>query len=246
MLALKLLAASWAFHERFIIPPGRGFGELTMPRPKVAAREAWRLKKWYDVVAPEALGGVVIASVPALDPSYLPGRTVEITLYDITGDYTHVNTKLKFQIYKVDGSSALTYVKGVELMRDYLRSLTRRRSSKIALIYKLNTKDGVTVRVTAVTWTQFRCKNSQKHTIRLLMKEVLDSKVPQMSFDDFVKAAVFSDQEGNLAQEMAARVRKICSIRKVEIAKVKTLTPPPYAVSGGATATQAESQVASA
>ncbi|ADL19508.1 30S ribosomal protein S3Ae [Acidilobus saccharovorans 345-15] len=202
-----------------------------MPRPKVATRESWRIKKWYDVVAPESLGGMVIASVPALDPSYLPGRTVEITLYDITGDFTHVNTKLKFQIYGVDGTTAKTFVKGVELMRDYLRSLTRRKSSKIALIHKLTTKDGVTVRVTAVTWTQFRCKSSQKRSIRLLMKEVLESKVPQMTFDDFVKAAVFSDQEGSLAQEITARVRKICSIRKVEIAKVKVLTPPSYATS---------------
>ncbi len=200
-----------------------------MPRPKAATREAWRIKKWYDVLAPESLGKVTVATTPALDPSSLLGRTVEITLYDITGDYTHVNTKLKFQIYKVDGTSALTYVKGVELMRDYLRSLTRRKSSKIALIHKVTTKDGVTVRVTAVTWTQFRCKSSQRRAIRAIMKEILESKVPQMSFDDFIKAAVFSDQEGSLAQDITARVRKICSIRKVEIAKVKTLTVPSYA-----------------
>jgi len=197
-----------------------------MPKPKGAVREAWRLKKWYDVLTPDVFGRVSIASVPALDPEQLLKRTVEITLYDITGDLTHVNTKLKFQIYKVDGNTALTYVKGVEMMRDYLRSLTRRKSSKIALIQKVTTKDGVVVRVTAVTWTQFRCRTSQKHAVRSIMREVLESRVPQITFDEFVKAAVFSDQEGSLAQEMTARVRKLCSIRKVEIAKVKTLAPP--------------------
>ncbi|MGC9210202.1 MAG: 30S ribosomal protein S3ae [Acidilobus sp.] len=201
-----------------------------MPKPKGAVRDTWKLKKWYDVVAPDVFGKVVIASVPALDPSQMIKRTVEITLYDITGDLTHVNTKLKFQVYKVEGNVAETFVKGVEMMRDYLRSLTRRKSSKIALIYKISTKDGVVVRVTAVTWTQFRCRTSQKRAIRSIMKEVLDSKVPQMSFDEFVRAAVFSDQEGSLAQEMTARVRKLCSIRKVEIAKVKVLTPPQYAL----------------
>lgn len=197
-----------------------------MPKPRGAVREAWKLKKWYDVLAPDVFGKVSIASVPALDPSQLLKRTVEITLYDITGDLTHVNTKLKFQIYKVEGNVALTYVKGVEMMRDYLRSLTRRKSSKIALIYKVTTKDGVTVRVTSVTWTQFRCRTSQASTVRAVMKEILDSKVTQMTFDEFVRAAVFSDQEGSLAQEITARVRKLCSIRKVEIAKVKVLTPP--------------------
>jgi len=197
-----------------------------MPKPKGAVRDTWRLKKWYDVLAPDVFGRISIASVPALDPEQLLKRTVEITLYDITGDLTHVNTKLKFQIYKVDGNTALTYVKGVEMMRDYLRSLTRRKSSKIALIHKVTTKDGVVVRVTAVTWTQFRCRTSQKRAVRLIMREVLESRVPQMTFDEFVRAAVFSDQEGSLAQEMTARVRKLCSIRKVEIAKVKTLVPP--------------------
>ncbi|MCG2881511.1 MAG: 30S ribosomal protein S3ae [Acidilobus sp.] len=197
-----------------------------MPKPKGAVRDTWRLKKWYEVLAPDVFGRVSIASVPALDPEQLLKRTVEITLYDITGDITHVNTKLKFQIYKVDGNTALTYVKGVEMMRDYLRSLTRRKSSKIALIHKVTTKDGVVVRVTAVTWTQFRCRTSQKRAVRLIMREVLESRVPQMTFDEFVRAAVFSDQEGSLAQEITARVRKLCSIRKVEIAKVKTLVPP--------------------
>jgi len=197
-----------------------------MPKPKGAVRDTWRLKKWYDVLAPDVFGRISIASVPALDPEQLLKRTVEITLYDITGDLTHVNTKLKFQIYKVDGNTALTYVKGVEMMRDYLRSLTRRKSSKIALIHKVTTKDGVVVRVTAVTWTQFRCRTSQKRAVRLIMREVLESRVPQMTFDEFVRAAVFSDQEGSLAQEITARVRKLCSIRKVEIAKVKTLVPP--------------------
>ena len=197
-----------------------------MPKPKGAVRDTWRLKKWYDVLAPDVFGRISIASVPALDPEQLLKRTVEITLYDITGDLTHVNTKLKFQIYKVDGNTALTYVKGVEMMRDYLRSLTRRKSSKIALIHKVTTRDGVVVRVTAVTWTQFRCRTSQERTVRLIMREVLESRVPQMTFDEFVKAAVFSDQEGGLAQEITARVRKLCSIRKVEIAKVKTLVPP--------------------
>jgi small subunit ribosomal protein S3Ae len=197
-----------------------------MPKPKGAVRDTWRLKKWYDVLAPDVFGRISIASVPALDPEQLLKRTVEITLYDITGDLTHVNTKLKFQIYKVDGNTALTYVEGVEMMRDYLRSLTRRKSSKIALIHKVTTKDGVVVRVTAVTWTQFRCRTSQKRAVRLIMREVLESRVPQMTFDEFVRAAVFSDQEGSLAQEITARVRKLCSIRKVEIAKVKTLVPP--------------------
>ena len=180
------------------------------------------------MLAPEIFGKVAVASIPALDPSQLAKRTVEITLYDITGDLTHVNTKLKFQIYKVDGTSAYTFVKGVELMRDYLRSLTRRKSSKIALIHNITTKDGVKLRVTAITWTQFRCKTSQKKAVRSSMKEVLESVAPQMAFDDFIRLAVFSDQEGSLAQQMLGKVKKICSIRKVEVAKVKVLSYPPY------------------
>ncbi|MCI4436529.1 MAG: 30S ribosomal protein S3ae, partial [Ignisphaera sp.] len=35
---------------------------------RLTGRERWRLKKWYNVIAPDYFGSVVIATTPADEP----------------------------------------------------------------------------------------------------------------------------------------------------------------------------------
>ena len=97
---------------------------------------------------------------------------IEVTLYDITGDLTQVHVHLYFQIIEVKGDKAYTRFKGHELSRDYMRSLIRRKSSKIQGIFDVVTKDGYKLRITAVTLTSYRCKTSQKKAIRKIMRDI--------------------------------------------------------------------------
>ena len=100
-------------------------------RVKARVRDKWRLKKWFTVVAPPAFGEAFLGTTPADDPLKLIGRVMETTLYDLTGDFMHVHIRLYFQIVRVEGEKCLTRFKGHELARDYIRSLIRRRSSKV-------------------------------------------------------------------------------------------------------------------
>jgi len=188
--------------------------------------DTWKQKKWYKVLAPEVFGQAFLGTTPADDPDKLIGRVMEVTLFDITGDFAHVHIKLYFQIIKVEGDTAYTRFKGHELLRDYIRSLTRRKSSKITGIFDVWTKDGYEVRVTAMVFTRYRCKTSQKKAIRARMKEIIEKRAAESTLDEFIQAMVFSDQEGSLAQEIEAAARKIYAIRKVEIAKSKLLMVP--------------------
>lgn len=188
--------------------------------------DTWRLKKWYNVVAPPVFGEAPLGTTPADDPDKLIGRVMEVTLFDITGDYAHVHIKLYFQIVRVEGDTAYTRFKGHELLRDYIRSLTRRKSSKITGIFDVWTKDGYGLRVTSMVFTRYRCKTSQKKLIRKRMKEIIEKRAAESTLDEFIQAMVFSDQEGSLAQEIEEAARKIYAIRKVEIAKSKLLWIP--------------------
>lgn len=200
--------------------------ELPRQKSKTSVRDAWKLKKWYNIISPETFGKIQIGLTPADSEEKLSKRTVEITLFDITGNYSHVNTKLKFQINSVSEDNAYTIFKGHELLRDYLRSLTRRRSSKIAIILNVTTKDGAKIRVTSAVFTQYRCKTSQKQTIRKIMKDIIESKGNQLTFDEFVRLAVFGEQDGSLAQEITKAAKKVCNVRKVEIIKQKVIELP--------------------
>lgn len=188
--------------------------------------DTWRQKKWYKVVAPPVFGEAPLGTTPSDDPDKLIGRVMEVTLFDITGDYGHVHIKLYFQIVRVEGDTAYTRFKGHELLRDYIRSLTRRKSSKITGIFDVRTKDGYGLRVTAMVFTRYRCKTSQKKLIRKRMKEIIDKRASESTLDEFIQAMVFSDQEGSLAQEIDEAARKIYAVRKVEIAKSKLLWVP--------------------
>lgn len=188
-------------------------------------KDLWKQKKWYEVLAPPVFGEVSIGSTPALEPSSLIGRTIEATLYDITGDYNQVHIKLKFQIIGVDGHTAKTRFKGHELARDYLKVLTRRKSSKIQGIFKVETKDGYILRVSVAAFTSFKAKSSQKRIIRKIMERILTEKAKEMSFDELVQAFMGDSLTG----EMFSEAKKIFPIRKIEIFKSKLLyVPGPY------------------
>lgn len=191
-------------------------------RPRRGVRDTWREKKWYTIVAPPLFGEAPLGTTPSDDPLKLIGRTIETTLYDLTGDFTLVHIHLYFQVYKVRGLKALTRFKGHELARDYMRSLVRRRSSKVAGIFDVTTKDGYGLRITAVSLTSFNCKTSQQRAIRKVMREIVDSRISQLTLDEAVKEMIF----GDLSVAIYNEAKKIYPLRKVEIYKSKLLTVP--------------------
>ncbi|RLG87463.1 MAG: 30S ribosomal protein S3ae [Thermoprotei archaeon] len=189
---------------------------------KLTGKERWRMKKWYTVVAPPVFGSIPIALTPADEPWKLLGRVVETTLFDLTGDITQVHVHLFFQIYKVEGEQAYTRFKGHELARDYVRSLTRRKSSKITAIVNVETKDGYRLRITGITWTTYRCKTSQKRAIRKIMMDLITKTAAEKTLDELIVAMIF----GELPQAIFQEAKKIYPLRKVEIYKSKLLAIP--------------------
>ena len=144
-------------------------------------RDKWRSKVWYMIVAPPYFGNVELGSVPAEEQDQLIGRVAEATLYDITGDFSHQYLKMFFQVNELEGKSARTVFKGHEYSRDYLRSLVRRRTTKVDGLFNLTTKDGYKLRVAVSALTLSRIKISQEHTIRQIMAKIIKEKISMLS-----------------------------------------------------------------
>ncbi|MCD6510088.1 MAG: 30S ribosomal protein S3ae [Thermoprotei archaeon] len=185
-------------------------------------RDKWSRKKWFVVHAPPAFNMVEVAEVPADSPEKLINRTVETTLYDLTGDISQLHIKLKFQIKYVEGNRAYTQFKGHELARDYIRSIVRRGSTKVDGHFTVITKDGARLRVTALALTVRRAKTSQEKAIRKIMQEVVEEHAKALDFDAYVQEAVL----GKIASEIYNRAKKIYPLRRAEIMKIKVLEPP--------------------
>lgn len=195
-------------------------------RKRRRVRDKWRGKRWYTVISPGYFGSVELGSVPADGPEKIIGRVIESTLYDVTEDFAHQYLKMHFQVIDVDGRRALTMFKGHEYSRDYLRSLVRRRTTRVDGIFNVTTKDNYSIRVSACAFTLSRIKTSQEKAMRLVMKDMIEEKASNLTFDQFVQEAVL----GKIGSDIYNEAKKITALRHVGVRKSKVLSYPLDAV----------------
>lgn len=182
-------------------------------------RDKWRNKTWYMVTSPPYFGNTELGSVPAAETENLIGRTVDSTLYDITGDFSHQYLKMYFQINEVDGKTAHTIFKGHEYSKDYLRSLVRRRTTKVDGLFNVVTKDGYNMRVAISAFTLSRVKTSQEKSIRAIMTRIIKEKAAVLTMDQFAQEMVL----GKIASDIYNDAKKIAPLRHVGIRKSKLM-----------------------
>ena len=185
-------------------------------------RDKWRGKGWYMVIAPSFFGNIELGSIPAEETEQLIGRVVEATLYDITGDFSHHYLKMFFQVNEVDGKTAKTLFKGHEYSRDYLRSLVRRRTTKVDSLINLTTKDGFKLRIAVSALTLSRIKTSQEKIIRRIMEKTIREKANALSLDQFVQEMVL----GKIASDIYNQAKEVAPLRHVGIRKSKLIAQP--------------------
>jgi len=176
-------------------------------------RDKWRGKTWYMVIAPPYFGNTELGAIPADEAYKLIGRTIDATLYDITGDFSHQYLKMYFQVNEIDGKTAHTIFKGHEYSRDYLRSLVRRRTTKVDGLFNIITKDGYNLRVAASAFTLSRVKTSAEKQIRNIMTKIIKQKAETLTIDQFAQEMVL----GKIASDIYNEAKKIAPLRHVGI-----------------------------
>lgn len=189
---------------------------------KRRVRDKWRGKDWYSIVAPPYFGGTDLGTVPSDEASRLVGRVVDATLYDLTNDFAHQYLKMSFQVSDIEGKTARTIFKGHEYSRDYLRSLVRRRTTRIDVILTVTTKDAYKVRVAVCAFTLTRIRTTQEHAIRALMRKIVEEKGKNLTFDQFVQEVVL----GKIASDVYNEAKKVAPLRHVGIRKSKLVSLP--------------------
>jgi len=191
-----------------------------LARRKGRTKDKWREKHWITIHAPESFNVVPIAYVPITDDENAIGRVLEVTLYDILkGDPSQHQYKMYFQIDKINGDKASTIFKRFEYSKEFLRSLVRRGSSKINFIIDIKTKDGYIFRVKVIALTHRQLNTSRKHALRLIIKDVINNTVPQMTVEQFVQATCYS----KINSDIMAAIKKIIRVRHVGLEKVKLI-----------------------
>jgi small subunit ribosomal protein S3Ae len=181
-----------------------------------------KAKLWYKVVSPEMFGRSPFGETIANDPERIVGRIVETTLGDLTNNFSKQNTKLKFRVDRVAGDSAYTKFLGHEMTADYLRSLVKRRTSRIDAIVDVTTTDGYQVRVKPSCFTVKRARANQVKGIRELSKKVIMERSKSLDLNQLIQDAV----GGKISLDIYKEAKMIYPLRRVEVRKTEIVTEP--------------------
>jgi len=182
-------------------------------------KDKWKAKEWYNIHAPRMFNETVIGETPAADPELLYGRTAEITVQDLTGDFSKMHIKLKFRVTSVDGHEAKTEFTGHDLTSDYVRRLTRRKKTKTDHVVDVKTLDGYTVRLKTMSIADKRVQASQEDAMRAKIAGYLKETAAAAKLSDLVKSII----TGDMAKDTARACRVIIPIKRVEIRKSEIL-----------------------
>jgi len=193
-----------------------------LARKTTRKADRWKTKKWYQIVAPEMFGRTVIGETPADAPEKLIGRAMEVTVGEITNDYSKQNIKLRFRVEDVSGDTANTAFVGHQLTNDYIASLIKRQTSRIDTNLEVYTKDGYRVRLKPTCFTTHRAKTSQMKTIREKTNEIILDRAKKLDFEKLIEEIV----QGKLSAKVYRSVKGIYPLRRVEIVKTEITGAP--------------------
>ncbi len=182
--------------------------------------DTWKTKKWYDILAPPLFGEQKIGETLSSDPDNLVGRTIEAPLSNLIGDLSKQHVTLKFKITDVQDKTAKTGYVEHSITRAYMRSLIRRKTTRIEGVGDVVTKDGVKVRIKAIALALGRAQELQEKAIRKIMHGVAERNAKDMDFDKFIYDIVV----GRVPTAMYREAGKIFPLKRLEVRKTEVIS----------------------
>lgn len=176
-------------------------------------KDRWKAKGWYNILAPEMFNRQVLGETVADESGKVVGRIAEVTVQDLTGDFSKMHIKLHFKVHHVQGQDALTQFVGHAMTSDYVRRLTRRKRTRTDGTFDVTTKDAWKVRVKPMAIADRRIQSSKQRVIRQIMERVIRGTAASQSMGEFVRGMI----SGELAKNIAVSCKPIQPISRVEI-----------------------------
>lgn len=192
---------------------------MARPVKKGKALDKWKLKKRFEVIAPDIFNNTPIGPIFAKDAKDLEGRIVVTTLSKLVNSNQH-HIKVNLLVTGTQGFNALTAVKEVELARAYISAQTNPGSNVVENVFTLETQDGKKVRFKTIMFTRGKIHSEQKKALRKLAEEIITASAGRLNYDQVVQEVVF----GKLGSLIFNKGKKIIPLGRVEIRKLELLS----------------------
>lgn len=194
-------------------------------------------KEWYNLVAPSIFttrqcGKTLITKTQGTKVASdgLKGRILELSLADLNGGNEAMSyRKIKLCVEDVQGYNCLLNFHGMDMTRDKLCSLIKKKQSIIEASTDVRTSDGYIVRMFCIAFTKKQddqqkvtcyAKSAQVRAIRAKMIAVMSELGAKGDLKALVKELI-SGTTGETIEKDAGRIFPIheCYIRKVKVLK---------------------------
>lgn len=176
-------------------------------------------KQWYEIVAPKMFEERVIGETLASDPKYLMGRRIEVSLLELSRDYSRFYIKLLFQVANVEGTRAYTTLVGHDTMRERIYRMVQRRLRKVECIQDVTTADGRRIRMKTVFVLIRRVNTSIKGAAREKARELVAQFTKERTLDELMKAVIMGELQAFVKKECS----KIYPVGNIEVRKSEVL-----------------------
>jgi len=189
---------------------------MAKPVKKSKAVDKWKMKKKFEVLAPDIFNNVPIGPIFADTEEAVIGRTIETTMSKLVNSNQH-HIKVLLQVIGTRGFQALTEVKEVELSRAYVSSQANPGLDIIENVFSVKSKDGKGVRLKTLMFTRRKAHAAQKNALRLIAEDVIKSSAERLDYSHIVQEVVF----GKIGSHIFNRGKKIVPLGRVEIRKLE-------------------------
>jgi len=184
----------------------------------------WSRKVWIEIYAPDRVFNGILLGETIVNRDEVEralGRTIELNLAFITGNFKYQNYKVKFKANRLSGGKLYSELVEISLYDAYIRRIVRKGTSRIDDSFIVRTRDGIDVRIKPLVITRYKANRNQKSSIRKIYKEFLMTKVPTLDFYDLVEKVINYE----IQEEVRPVLNKIFPVDRVEIRRLIRLTP---------------------
>jgi len=209
---------------------------------KKKAVDPFLKKDWYKLIAPSIFsqkecGKTIITRTQGqkIASEGLKGRVIELSLGDLNQNEASSYRKIKLCVEDVQGFNCLLNFHGMDMTRDKLCSLIKKKQSIIEANVDARTTDGYIVRMFCIAFTKKQddqlketcyAKSAKERSIRAKMVSTMATLAGKGDLKSLVKALV----AGTTGDEIVREASSIFPIKDCYIRKVKVIKKPKFDV----------------
>jgi small subunit ribosomal protein S3Ae len=199
-------------------------------------------KEWYKLVAPSIFANkdcgrtlIIKTQGTKIASEGLKGRIMEFSLADLNKNEAVAFRKIKLCIDDVQGYNCLLNFHGMDMTRDKLCSLIRKKQSIIEANVDCRTTDGYSVRLFCIAFTrpqenQIKSTCYAKATQIRAIRAKMVAKMTEVATKGDLKSLVKDLISVPIGDQIAKEATSIFPIKDCFIRKVKVLKKPKFDV----------------